>query len=77
MNLNCILVYVDRLLRKLSSSTILIIAIVGIAIFGIPDYFIGIDFSFSIFYILPLAISTWYAGKNVGVLVEEFNLKHA
>lgn len=61
--------FVDRLLRKFSSKSILILAVVCVVIISIPDYLAGLDISLSLFYILPIVIATWYAGKNAGFVI--------
>jgi diguanylate cyclase (GGDEF)-like protein len=36
---------------------------------GVPDYFFGREVGFSIFYLIPVALTAWYAGRLAGVLV--------
>lgn len=36
---------------------------------GIPDYLLRSDLSFSIFYLIPVAFTVWYAGKTAGVFM--------
>ncbi len=36
---------------------------------GVPDYFFGRQVGFSIFYLIPVAITAWYGGKSAGFLV--------
>jgi len=40
---------------------------------GIPDYLMGQRFGFSIFYLIPVAFVTWYAGRKAGVFVAFFS----
>jgi len=35
---------------------------------GVVDYYSGIEFSFSIFYLLPISITSWYVGNRAGIL---------
>jgi hypothetical protein len=35
---------------------------------GMVDYYTGIEFSFSIFYLLPISITSWYVGNRTGIL---------
>jgi len=60
---------IDRRLKNFSPKALLISALAGTMIFGIPDYLVGINISLSIFYILPVGIVTWYVGRNPGLLV--------
>jgi len=36
---------------------------------GVPDYFFGSKVSFSMFYLIPVALTSWYAGRTAGMLV--------
>jgi diguanylate cyclase (GGDEF)-like protein len=36
---------------------------------GVPDYFFGHQVGFSIFYLVPVALTAWYAGRSAGLLV--------
>jgi len=36
---------------------------------GIPDYFFGSEIGFSMFYLIPVALTSWYAGRTAGILV--------
>ena len=38
-------------------------------VLGFLDYITGYEFSFSIFYLLPVAVAAWYIGLEAGVLV--------
>lgn len=40
-----------------------------VAIFGAADLATGYELSFSIFYVIPVGIGSWYAGKRLGFLV--------
>lgn len=69
MNVERVIGPLNQLLSKLSRSQILIIALAGIVIVGIPDYLFGFDISLAIFYLWPVGLATWYAGRNSGGLV--------
>ncbi|MCJ7626226.1 MAG: hypothetical protein MUO76_22270 [Anaerolineaceae bacterium] len=43
-------------------------SIVFVLFLGLVDHYTGIEFSFSIFYLLPISISSWYVGKNTGIV---------
>ncbi len=46
-----------------------ILCLLGAALIGMIRYLTGPEFALSLFYLLPIAVGTWYAGKWVGVLV--------
>jgi len=62
-------VLVGQRLEKFSSKTILAAALLITVAVGIPDYLFGTRISLSIFYIIPVGLATWYAGKNSGFFV--------
>jgi len=41
------------------------IALVGV--FGIVDYLTGYEFSFYLFYLIPISLTAWYANQSLGV----------
>jgi diguanylate cyclase (GGDEF)-like protein len=59
----------DRAMKKLSRYWIFAMAIAGVAMVGIPDYVIGSEISLAVFYLGPVGLATWYAGKKTGTLV--------
>lgn len=59
----------DRAMQQLSRSWIFAIALVGVALVAIPDYLIGSDVSLAVFYLCPVAVATWYAGKETGASI--------
>jgi diguanylate cyclase (GGDEF)-like protein len=60
---------IDRAMQKLSRAWIFALALVGVALVGIPDYLVGSDVSLAVFYLCPVAVATWYAGKKTGALI--------
>lgn len=42
---------------------------VAALLIGVPDYLLGYGVSFSIFYLVPISIAAWYAGKGTGIYV--------
>ena len=40
-----------------------------IAVIGVVDYLTGHEISFSVFYLLGVALAVWFVGKWFGVLV--------
>lgn len=45
-----------------------ILSSVILVLFGYIDYKTGIEISFAIFYLIPIAIAAWYLGRNTGVV---------
>ena len=54
-------------LEKQSRTTILVLGSLFIAVLGVLDYVTGPDLSLFIFYLVPVAIATWFAGPSSGV----------
>ena len=46
-----------------------IFCLLGAALIGAIRYLTGPEFSLSLFYLLPIAVGTWYSGKWAGVMV--------
>lgn len=40
-----------------------------VVIIGAFDYWTGVDISFSLFYLIPIALVTWFAGRESGILI--------
>jgi diguanylate cyclase (GGDEF)-like protein len=58
--------HIDRFITKLSRRTILISVLLFIFLLGILDFDSGFETTFSFFYLIPIAIATWYLGKAEG-----------
>lgn len=58
----------NRFLRARSRIQIAAISLLLIALVGVTDFSTGYELSFSIFYLIPVAISSWYAGRRFGIL---------
>jgi hypothetical protein len=56
-----------QLFDHLSSSVLVICNLFIILLLGFFDYSMGIEYSFSIFYLLPIAFTSWYVGKRSGI----------
>lgn len=56
-------------LESRSPSFILLWGTVVALVIGVPDYLVAPGVSFSIFYLIPVAFTAWYAGKGAGVFV--------
>lgn len=54
-------------LEKQSRAQIVLLCLLLMALIGCFDYFIGPEVATSIFYVLPIAIVSWFGSKNLGV----------
>ncbi len=54
-------------LEKLSQPVWAIKGLVLIAAVGTIDFLTGYEFAFSLFYLAPIALVTWFAGKKLGI----------
>jgi diguanylate cyclase (GGDEF)-like protein len=57
---------VDRFLSRLRPAQVTALATVALACVGVLDFVTGYELSFSVFYVAPVAIATWYAGRRAG-----------
>ena len=46
----------------------IVLGFVLVGIVGIVDYLTGREFSFAIFYLIPIAFITWFTGRVPGIL---------
>lgn len=53
-------------INKLSKVNVLIIGLVTVILLGFVDYMTTVEYSFAIFYLLPITFVTWYVGKKYG-----------
>ena len=44
------------------------ISLLLVVLVGAIDYASGYELSFSIFYLIPVAVSSWYAGRRIGIV---------
>ena len=52
---------------------IVLLAITQIFILGVLDYHTGFEISFSVFYLIPVAMTAWYAEKNTALVISVFS----
>jgi len=60
-------------LEKRGKSFILICGLVLIMLLGVLDYFTGFEFSFAVFYLLPVALVAWFGSKRAAVVTSIFS----
>ena len=58
-----------RLLENRSRASIVALGVVLALLLGVLDYATGWELSFSVFYLLPVSMVAWYAGRWPGVAV--------
>lgn len=56
-------------LSRLHRVRILALAVAGVGIVGVCDYLTGFEVSMSLFYVAPVALAAWYAGRWTGVFI--------
>lgn len=56
-------------IEKLPKYLLFTISFLIVLIFGFLDYFTGTDFSFYIFYVIPVLFIVWFAGKSYGFIL--------
>jgi diguanylate cyclase (GGDEF)-like protein len=58
-----------QFLSARSPTQLALISLLIVAIVGTADHLTGYELSFSIFYLIPVALGSWYAGSRVGIFV--------
>jgi diguanylate cyclase (GGDEF)-like protein len=58
-----------RIKPDLSPLSAVAIALLTLVVVGILDYLTGFEISFSVFYLVPVSLVAWYAGKNWGIFL--------
>jgi len=59
----------DRVLTRLTAMQVSAIALAGIVLVGLMDYATGYEISFSLFYLGPVALAAWYAGRRNAIAI--------
>jgi signal transduction histidine kinase len=54
--------------QKQSKPTIVVFALISIAVVASIDYALGVEISFSIFYLIPVSLLAWFNGRRDGLL---------
>ncbi len=58
-----------RYLNQQSQDVLLVIALALMLILGVIDYATGYELSFALFYLIPVSLAAWFAGREAGFLV--------
>jgi diguanylate cyclase (GGDEF)-like protein len=56
-------------LERQSVPVLFAISLILIILLGMIDYLTGFEFSFSLFYLIPVSIAAWGIGKNAGLAI--------
>jgi len=59
----------DRLFGKKSVTYVTLVSVAVMVIVGAIDHITGPELSFSIFYLIPISLASWYAGKYPGLFL--------
>jgi signal transduction histidine kinase len=57
-----------RYLSSLSKFTVVLIGLILVIILGILDLVTGVEYSFAIFYLVPISFVAWYGGQKYGIV---------
>jgi len=60
---------IEKFLSHQSKSFVTALGIIIVFIVGLIDYSTGPEIAFSIFYLLPISITAWYAGRRSGIAI--------
>ncbi len=55
-------------LERMNNALLIVINVLLIFILGLIDFLTGFEFDFSIFYLIPISVTAWYASKRLGIL---------
>ncbi len=60
---------IDELLKRRPKGVLVVLALGLLLLIAVIDYSTGPDLSFSIFYLVPIALLAWYATASLGLLM--------
>jgi len=69
MSLRGLVVAGDRWLRSWPHPALLAGALALLGLLGVVDHATGFELSFSLFYLAPISLASWYLGRNAGLSV--------
>jgi hypothetical protein len=55
---------ISNFIRRRSAATIIVASVVVILAIGLADYYMGQNFSSALFFVVPVALVTWYVGRS-------------
>lgn len=56
-------------IQELGRVLVLALAACGVAVVGMVDYATGYEISMSLFYLAPVSLAAWYAGRRAGIAI--------
>lgn len=59
----------DTFLENRSKGILAIFGVIFVLILGYLNYFVGSQISFSIFYLVPVFLLSWYVSRNAGIMI--------
>ncbi len=60
---------IDRQLDRVHRTTVFSLAVLGVVVVGAADYATGYEISMAVFYLLPVALASWYCGRWPGCAI--------
>jgi diguanylate cyclase (GGDEF)-like protein len=60
---------INKYLSKQTSQQLILHSFLFVIVLVFIDHFIGPNISFTIFYIIPIVLATWYIGRSVGIYI--------
>jgi len=60
---------IDRAVSRLPRNAVMLASLAGVALLGLADQLTGFERGFSLFYLAPIAVAAWYAGRKAGLLL--------
>ena len=67
------IVTINRFFKERSTRQLIGVSLALVGLIAGFDHATGYELSFSIFYILPVALASWYGGKHAGLFVSVFS----
>jgi hypothetical protein len=58
-----------QFIESINKTVLTIINIISVLVLGAVDYATGMEYSFSIIYLIPISFSSWYIGKKTGFIM--------
>ena len=65
--------YIGNILEEMNNRKFLFVISCCSILLGVLDFIIGAEYSFSVFYTIPIMIATWYGGKAIGLSIAVFS----
>ena len=58
-----------QVIEGINKTVLTLINVVSILFLGVVDYATGMEYSFSIIYLIPISFSSWFIGKRTGFII--------